>query len=183
MKLKYYLRGLGIGIICTAIIMGIALSGGKSQTLSNDEIIERARLLGMVMAEDSTENKKTQEVKSEDTTDSKKNESQGSDTTIKQPPKSENQVPEQKDETVTPPTVETASGTNTELKTIEILPGEYSDVISQKLMDAGLIPDAVAFNVHLMDIGADNQIQVGVHKIPTNAVQEDIIKILCEKPN
>lgn len=52
MKLKYYLRGLGIGIICTAIIMGIALSGNKKETMTDTEIIERARLLGMVMPEE-----------------------------------------------------------------------------------------------------------------------------------
>ena len=55
MKLKYYLRGLGIGIICTAIIMGIALSGNKRETLTDAEIIERARLLGMVMEEEAKE--------------------------------------------------------------------------------------------------------------------------------
>ena len=55
MKLKYYLRGLGIGIICTAIIMGIALSGNKKETMTDTEIIERARLLGMVMPEDADE--------------------------------------------------------------------------------------------------------------------------------
>ena len=52
MKLKYYLRGLGVGVICTAIIMGIALSGNKKETLTDAEIIERARLLGMVMEEE-----------------------------------------------------------------------------------------------------------------------------------
>lgn len=46
MNLKYYLRGLGIGIVVTAIIMGIAF-GGKEQELSNEEIKERARALGM----------------------------------------------------------------------------------------------------------------------------------------
>ena len=52
MKLKYYLRGLGVGIICTAIIMGIALSGNKKEALTDTEIIERARLLGMVMKDE-----------------------------------------------------------------------------------------------------------------------------------
>lgn len=47
MNLKYYLRGLGIGIIVTAVIMGIAL-GGKKQELSNEEVKERARELGMI---------------------------------------------------------------------------------------------------------------------------------------
>lgn len=47
MNLKYYLRGLGIGIIVTAIIMGIA-GGGRKEELSNEEIKERARALGMI---------------------------------------------------------------------------------------------------------------------------------------
>ncbi len=46
MNLKYYLRGLGIGIIVTALIMSIAMGG--RETLSNEEIKERARALGMV---------------------------------------------------------------------------------------------------------------------------------------
>lgn len=46
MELKYYLRGLGIGIAMTAIIMGIALSGKR--TMTDEEIIARAKELGMV---------------------------------------------------------------------------------------------------------------------------------------
>lgn len=46
MERKYYLRGLGLGIAVTAVIMGIALSGNKAMT--NDEIIARAKELGMV---------------------------------------------------------------------------------------------------------------------------------------
>ncbi len=46
MNLKYYLRGLGIGVIMTAVIMGIA-AGGRKETLTDDEIRERARALGM----------------------------------------------------------------------------------------------------------------------------------------
>lgn len=46
MNLKYYLRGLGIGVLVTALIMSIA-AGGK-ETLSNEEIKERAKALGMV---------------------------------------------------------------------------------------------------------------------------------------
>lgn len=46
MERKYYLRGLGIGIAVTAIIMGIAVSG--KQTMTDEEVIARARELGMV---------------------------------------------------------------------------------------------------------------------------------------
>lgn len=48
MNLKYYLRGLGIGIIVTALIMGI-VTGGKGRSLSDEEIIKRAEQLGMTM--------------------------------------------------------------------------------------------------------------------------------------
>ena len=47
MDLRYYLRGLGIGIIVTAVIMGI-ISRGKQEPLDNEEIKARAQELGMV---------------------------------------------------------------------------------------------------------------------------------------
>lgn len=47
MNLRYYLRGLGVGILVTAVIMEVA-AGGKKETLSNAEIKERAAALGMV---------------------------------------------------------------------------------------------------------------------------------------
>lgn len=46
MKLKYYLRGLGIGVIVTALLMGFATKGGNE--LSDEEIKARAMELGMV---------------------------------------------------------------------------------------------------------------------------------------
>lgn len=48
MEKKYYLRGLGLGIIVTAVIMGIALSGGtKKREMTDEEVIARAKELGM----------------------------------------------------------------------------------------------------------------------------------------
>ena len=46
MERKYYLRGLGLGIVVTAVIMGIALAGQKNMT--DEEVIARAKTLGMV---------------------------------------------------------------------------------------------------------------------------------------
>lgn len=48
MEKKYYLRGLGLGIVVTAIIMGIALPHGtKTREMTDDEVIARAKELGM----------------------------------------------------------------------------------------------------------------------------------------
>lgn len=46
MELKNYLRGLGLGIVVTALIMGFSLSG--KQTMTDEEIISRAKQLGMI---------------------------------------------------------------------------------------------------------------------------------------
>lgn len=54
MKLKMYLIGLGMGVIVTAIIMGIALSG-KTREMTDEEILARARQLGMVESSRLTE--------------------------------------------------------------------------------------------------------------------------------
>ena len=51
MERKYYLRGLGLGIVVTAVIMGMALSGQNNMT--DEEVIARAKTLGMV---ENTEN-------------------------------------------------------------------------------------------------------------------------------
>ena len=46
MERKYYLRGLGLGIIITAIIMGFAAKGRPAMT--DEEIMQRAKELGMI---------------------------------------------------------------------------------------------------------------------------------------
>ena len=47
MGLRLYLRGLGLGIIVTALLMGYTL-GNKKESLTDAEIIARAEALGMV---------------------------------------------------------------------------------------------------------------------------------------
>lgn len=183
MKLKYYLRGLGVGIICTAIIMGIALSGKEKEKLTNAEIVERARLLGMVMEEETEEPKQSeesQESEKDNPDNSKEEETQNNQDNQDNP---ENQIPQvESQEPVAPETPAEQPVAEPEIKTIEVLPGEYSDVVSQKLFEAGLIADANAFNKYLMDSGQDQNIMVGAHQIPAGSSEEEIIKILGEKP-
>ena len=49
MKSKYYLRGLGTGIVVSAILMAMVSGGNKS--MSDEEVRARALQLGMVVAE------------------------------------------------------------------------------------------------------------------------------------
>lgn len=47
LKLRYYLRGLGVGAVVTALVMGTTLQG-EEQPLTDAQIRERAMVLGMV---------------------------------------------------------------------------------------------------------------------------------------
>ena len=47
MKFKYYLRGLGIGILISTIILSISFAMKKND-LSDDEIIARTVKIGLV---------------------------------------------------------------------------------------------------------------------------------------
>lgn len=70
MKFKYYLRGIGIGIIFASIVFLVAYREHVPTKMSNEEIISRAKQLGMVEADEpinklidkkSTETKETSE--------------------------------------------------------------------------------------------------------------------------
>ncbi len=203
MKLKYYLRGLGIGIIGTAIVMGIALSG-KKETLSDEEIIERAEVLGMVMEGELVPDREDpeQENNSEDpgtTQESQPNgegegdggqdrgednegdsgqdrgEDNGDDSS--QEPDEELDSESQDSEIVQQP-----SGEDGGVVELEIKEGEFSDVISKKLYQAGLIPDAEKFNTYMTQKGVDDSLRIGVHLIPMGASADEIIDILKARP-
>ncbi len=53
MRLRYYLRGLGIGILVAAAILALSRKAG-SRGVTNEEVIARAQDLGMVMQDKST---------------------------------------------------------------------------------------------------------------------------------
>lgn len=191
MKLKYYLRGLGIGIIGTAIVMGIALSG-KKETLSDEEIIERAEVLGMVMEGELGPDREDPE---------QENNSEAPGTTPESQPSGEgegdgsqdggeddeddgSQEPDEEldGESQDSEIVQQPSGEDGGVVEIEIREGEFSDVISKKLYQAGLIPDAEKFNTYMTQKGVDDSLRIGVHLIPTGASADEIIDILKARP-
>ena len=54
MRLKYFLRGLGIGIVVTTIILAISHNAGRR--MSDSEVIERAKELGLAYTTAAQEN-------------------------------------------------------------------------------------------------------------------------------
>lgn len=165
MKLKYYLRGLGIGIIVTTIIFMICIHVKGDAILSDKEIKKRAEELGMVMAEQTDDGKTIQDLQKEN---EKKND-EGQDTESKKNGETDQAAQSQEEQN------------KVELVQFNIVPGEYSDTISQKLLDAGLIDDKAAFSKYINETGYDNFMQPGDFVIPKGSNYEEIAKILTTK--
>lgn len=99
MKLKYYMRGLGIGIVVAAVLMGIAL-GGDKERLSDDEIMARAKALGMVESSvlaDLNKEKETENNPENDTQSEAEDETQepSQDEPVKEPQSEQQTDPEE----------------------------------------------------------------------------------------
>ena len=141
MKLKYYLRGLGVGIVVTAVILTIANHLGNK--MSDEDIIKRAAKLGMVMKEDESLFPPTEP---ETTTPEPTSPSPAEqDTTAVKPAEPETTTPEPttpvptEPETTTPvPAEPQTSGIVIHTATITVTSGMYSEAVSQKLEEAAV---------------------------------------------
>ena len=168
--------------------MGIALSGNKKETLTDTEIIERARLLGMVMEDEAPEPSNLDSSPSADPADQEQDEQKNpAETEDSQDTESPEEAEDSQGTDTVEPDSEAQNNTTEqdnymeEVVKIEIKAGEYSDVVCQKLYQEGLIQDAEEFNQYLTQKGADASIRVGVHQIPRGSSQDEIIRILQEK--
>ncbi len=64
--------------------------------------------------------------------------------------------------------------------TIEILSGEGSFIVCQKLEDAGAVPLASEFDRYLYENGYDKRINTGTYEIPAGAGFEEIARIIAK---
>ncbi|SDB10258.1 endolytic transglycosylase MltG [Eubacterium oxidoreducens] len=195
MKLKYYLRGLGIGIIITVIIMMIAFHVHGSD-MTDEEVIERAKQLGMVEAEDSgvvadqttegdTSDTSTNEASdSTSTSDTTKESTSDTDSTLEEESKSES-TDEEETKSDESTSEETSSNTNETKKSktvkVTINSGASSDTIAQLLYEKGIVDDAYAFNDYLVSNGYANVLRTGSFELPTGASYKKIAKLLTNK--
>lgn len=203
MKLKYYLRGLGIGIIVTAVIMGVA-SGNRKETLSDREIRERAAELGMVEQSGSLAEMAQEEAGETPTTEPKATAAAEPEATASTEPTAEPTATASTEPTAEPtatastdPTKEPKATASTEPTTepkataaresaeaaktviIEIKSGDGSYTVCQKLEQKGLIDSASDFDTYLYNNGYDRKLRAGSHEIPADAKPEEIAEILC----
>lgn len=201
MRLKYYLRGLGIGIIFAVFIMMVGYRNHGS-SMSDSEIIEKAKALGMVETEDSSgmkSDKKTDN-KTDEKSD-KKIDTSEPDTTIADTSAAEDtqtgtdntdadNIAGTADVDTTAPSDVAATDSaasdaaqpqqNTTF-TVTVGSGDTCRMIAERLQAAGIIDDAEKFRAYMGQKGVDQFIADGNHEIPYGASYDDIINILTQK--
>lgn len=208
MKLKYYLRGLGIGMMVTALILGISFSNRQeqtSQTMTDDQIRERAAELGMVDSSELTlaalQNSVKQPTDSTPEATAQTQEQNNAETaqeaavfTESQETQTETSTAAEPEETAAPkttkepeatkapeaspePEVTTAAGTTS----ITINRGDDSGSVSRRLYEAGLVENARTFDNYLCNNGYSRSINPGTYEIASGTSEEEIAKIITGK--
>lgn len=208
MKLKYYLRGLGIGII-TATVVFMAASFGKETELSDAEIIERAKSLGMVMSnendtladaaaqptEDFSQNNAMQETEQKQDTQQKNTEQIVSteqientettqDTEEIDTDADENSNMQIKPEDDTQEQIPQESESEEEIEAEEgiyilvVEDGDICSAICDRLKENGVIDSTSKFIAFLREHDYSKSIGAGSYKIPVDSTYEEVLEIL-----
>ena len=178
MKLKYYLRGLGIGIIITTIILMIANSGYKKE-LTDEEIIARAERLGMVMKEDPLFSNSKLDKDSESMVDTET--VQESETAANTEVAKETEMLENSEDTFETET-ESEIVVAGEVYHLVIPSGSMPRAICNELEENGVIESAESLRKYLGEVGYAKIIKVGEYESPYGATNEEVYEILKAGP-
>ena len=204
MKLKYYLRGLGIGMIVTALILGISFSNRQDQTsqiMTDDQIRERAAELGMVdsseltlVALQNSEKQPTEGTPEETTQTQEQNNIEAepettvpaeTQATVEPETTQESEATTEPEKTAGPETTAepevTEAPQRTQTASITIQRGDDSGSASRRLYEAGLVENAKAFDNYLCNNGYSRSINPGTYEIAPGTSEEEIAKIITGK--
>jgi hypothetical protein len=179
MKFKYFLRGLGFGIVFASVIFLTAYRNQSVQEISDEVIIERAKELGMVEQEDKVgdlleDKNSTETVSSEsdslssDNSETNISEQDTGETEEIETSTEDNGTEENTTEDTITEDVSNSEDVTTENDTINTVTitverGSTSYPVCQKLQEAGMIEDAGEFDTYLVENGYANRIRVGEH--------------------
>ena len=193
MKLKYYLRGLGIGIIVTTVILAVSFSK-KEIKMSDEEIMARAAQLGMVMQEtetteqgdteqdpDGTDTGAKTEVVTEQTASELLEERTAAEETAQNTEAAAEDVAAEAQENSAKQEAAGAEDPSGVYRLV-IQKGDVCRIVCEKLAENGVISDAETFRQYLSQIGYASNMRVGNYDIPYGLSNEEIAKILQAGP-
>ena len=191
MRLKYYLRGLGIGIVVTAVIMGVSAERQKP-VMTDEQIIARAKELGMVEQEGILAEIAGESVAAVDQTEEAKAEAPKQEEAKAETPEQEEakaEAPKQEEAKAETPKTETADQETAKPETVQktssvvvsIYPGEGSYTVSRKLAALGLVESADIYDKFLCQNGYDKKLCTGNYTITEGATADEIARILTKR--
>lgn len=188
MKLKYFLRGLGVGIIFSCVIFFTAYQTGASGKMTDEQIINRAKELGMVKKEDpledliSKQEDPAKETSKEDNKDTAVKDTDGTSKKDSAATDSESKKEQTTEVTTQEQTTqgETTAEEKGETVTIKIDGGSTSYAVCQKLHNAGLIENADEFDTYLVKNGYASRIRVGEYALKKGMSFQDIAEAISE---
>ncbi|BBF42954.1 hypothetical protein lbkm_1640 [Lachnospiraceae bacterium KM106-2] len=158
LKLKYFLRGLGCGLILCVFVFSF---GSKSKSvvkeMSKEDIIKKAQEYGMVDSMDDKLDKLQKESTSPKPSATPKTSAKPKTSTTPKPTQTPDPEPAS-----TPDEDGKISEKYIEIK---VSKGDTSQRVSEVLEDAGVISSAVDFNEYLRKSGYSKKIQTGQKKI------------------
>lgn len=196
MKFKYYLRGCGIGILFTAIILMISFRSDKNQ-MTDSQVMERASELGMITPEATvpetedtqlaeptntepiamnTENDKNKDTESVQDTESKDTEELE---VVPDFDTEEKNTDSKKDASKKDDKSSDSKKTQKEEKIVlEIKRGDVCRTISENLVALEMVEDAEEFRKYMQKNGYDHQINVGSFELKKGMSYEEIAKTI-----
>lgn len=172
MRLKYYLRGLGLGIIFTCVILMIFSNGNKSKDTSvveDSNGIELTEAVGNDFDSNEEEEQSVTDESNNDENDSNSNdEIQSLDENINKP--------------IDDQTVNEITGDSGELESeyvsLVIEQGDIARNVAEKLYEDGIINDVEAFRKYLGETGVSHTLHAGEYQIKVGATFEEIVEAL-----
>ena len=208
MRFKYYLRGIGFGIIFASLIFTVALATSDKEEITDQEIMERASELGMVSAESKVMDDGKDEITSEITSESDKKEQNKADTQKTDKKESDEEDLSKSDEEDSKTDIVEAKENDSQKKddsskvkddskekdtekpvnnsekkdyvVINVKTGMVCRDIAELLQKEGVIEDSEEFRIYMGQKGYANKIKCGTFEIPVNANFEQIVKCLIK---
>ena len=208
MKLKYYLRGLGIGIVVTALLMGYSnknraaepkaevateetagdLLADRNGEATTEEVIEQSTVENVTVETDSAETSE-EETSQQETASELESSTQEAETITETESVTETETESVQAEETTDKKDQTQSSTEADAgnalpqTTIEIniVRGDDSGTVARKLQNAGMVESATEYDAYLMQHGYDKKIRVGKVEIPVDATWQEIAEYISGK--
>ena len=177
---KYFLRGMGFGILVTVVLFSVALvfyEPNTSSAESDTETVSEDKKQETDTDQEST----TKETKEETKEEVKEEANNESDTAASEETKDDT-AEETKDDTVEEESkvATTEANTPSNFVSFKVTAGESSSKVAENLYRAGLIDNPSAFNTYLEQNGYDNTIHVGTFNIPEGSTYEQIANTISK---